>query len=1422
MNGNSDSLANEEHEHAGESAGETQLANRLLRALIDTMPIGVVVSNADGALLMTNPVGMSILGGAVAGSAYHPKRSYTTHRPDGSLFPSTEMPLVRALDHGETVRDVEILIRRADGTEHTILAGAAPVRDESGKTISAVTVFQDITEREQAEEALQESERRLQQAQELLEAVTKGTGVIIAAQDTDFRYTFFNKAYAEEVKRLIGKDIHVGTSMAEVFADMPEQQRIATEEWSQPLRGESTSKTLEFGDPGRHRRVYSVLHTPIRDAEGNVVGAGEVAYDVTERVRAEEALRESEERFRSLAEGLPQLVWVTDADGNSIYLNRQWIEYTGRETASAEERGQIIHPEDMQRVTESWEEAKRTGSNFQCEYRFRRHDGEYRWFLTRSILKRTATGEIAGWLGTAIDIHDQKQAEETLERRVRERTAELAQANTDLQLEIRERKRAEQAVEAERKRFNDILEILPAYLVLLSPDYHVPFANHFFRERFGESHGRRCFEYLFERTEPCEPCETYKVLQTNAPLRWEWTGPDGRNYDIYDFPFTDTDGSPLIMETGIDITERKRAEEALQKAHDLLEVRVAERTAELAQSNAQLRETRDYLDNLLTYANAPIIVWDPDFRITRFNTAFERLTGRKADDVCGKSLGLLFPEESKEEALAHIRQTVAGERWEVVEIPILRVDGTVRTVLWNSATLYAADGATVVATIAQGQDITERKQAEELLLENEARLKRAQEIAHLGSWELDVVNNVLTWSDEVYRIFGLEPQEFGATYEAFLEAVHPDDRTAVDAAYSGSLREGRDTYEIEHRIVRKSTGEIRNVYEKCEHIRDETGRVTRSVGMVHDITERKQAEQALQRYADRLRVLHEADQAILAAQLSVEEIAEAAIRHVPQLLDCVQASVMLYDHEAGEVSLLAVYTKGETRLGKGWRGPIYAEWTGMLDALSRGETYVVEDVQEEASSSFVIEALRSDGVRAYVHMPLVVLGQLVGSLALGMDTPGPPGAEQQEIALELAIETAIGIQQAHLYEQVRRHAENLEDLVAERTAALQASEARFRTVFEQAAMGIALVDLEGCFMESNLAFQTMLGYSGEELTSKTSAEITYPEDVAAETVLRQDTLAGKRDSYRTEKRYIRKDGQLRWASRVLSLVRDGEGKPAYVISMVEDITEQKQALNALLRTEKLAVAGRLAASLAHEINNPLQSVIGCLGLADEALAEGGDVNRYLKVAREELKRVARAVAQLRDLHRSPVSEERVPVDVNTLLERVLTLSRKKCEENGIEVAWKTAKDLPSPWLASDRIEQVFLNLLLNAIDAMPEGGRLQVSTSRTKRPPGVRITFTDSGVGISVDDLSHIFEPFYSTKSGGLGLGLFISHDIVRQQGGRIDVESGEGKGATFTVWLPVQTRPDKKAADEYEASATGERRKEDDCGRTDTHSGRG
>lgn len=188
-----------------------------------------------------------------------------------------------------------------------------------------------------------------------------------------------------------------------------------------------------------------------------------------------------------------------------------------------------------------------------------------------------------------------------------------------------------------------------------------------------------------------------------------------------------------------ELAARKQSQEELAKYRDHLEEIVVQRTNQLEKANLdlkkeviertkaqeELRETRDYLDSLFAHANAPIIVWDPEFRITRFNHAFERLTGRTAEEVMGQNLDMLFPDGSRQQSMDHIRSATSGQRMEVEEIPIQHQDGSVRTVIWNSATLYGGDGKSVISAIAQGQDITERKKAEEELKRNAIDLETA-------------------------------------------------------------------------------------------------------------------------------------------------------------------------------------------------------------------------------------------------------------------------------------------------------------------------------------------------------------------------------------------------------------------------------------------------------------------------------------------------------------------------------------------------------------------------------------------------------------------------------------------------------------------------------------------------------------------------
>ena len=277
-----------------------------------------------------------------------------------------------------------------------------------------------------------------------------------------------------------------------------------------------------------------------------------------------------------------------------------------------------------------------------------------------------------------------------------------------------------------------------------------------------------------------------------------------------------------------DITERKKAE------------------LELSRAKNDWERTFDSVPDL-------IAILDNSFKIVRANRAMALKLGASPEQAIGLICYQCVHGLDNPPDFCPHRQTMKDAKEHTAEVyePRLCVDFLVTT-----TPLRDGEGQ-MVGSVHIARNISERKKAEEALKENEKRLNISQEIAHIGSWELDLIKNQLTWSDEVYRIFGLKPQEFGTTYEAFLEAVHPEDRKKVDDAYSGSLREGRDTYEVEHRVVRKTSGEVRFVHEKCEHIRDSSGKIIRSVGMVQDITEYKQIERKLQDYGQNLERLVE-------------------------------------------------------------------------------------------------------------------------------------------------------------------------------------------------------------------------------------------------------------------------------------------------------------------------------------------------------------------------------------------------------------------------------------------------------------------------------------------------------------------------------------------------------------------------------------
>ena len=373
----------------------------------------------------------------------------------------------------------------------------------------------------------------------------------------------------------------------------------------------------------------------------------------------------------------------------------------------------------------------------------------------------------------------------------------------------------------------------------------------------------------------------------------------------------------------------------------------------------------------------------------------------------------------------------------------------------------------------------------------------------------------------------------------------------------------------------------------------------------------------------------------------------------------------------------------------------------------------------------------------------------------------------------------------------------------ETEAALLASEARVRAVFDQSSLGMLLVDRDGHGIESNPAYQRLLGYDAEELGRLSVSDYTHPADVEPSRQLLADLFAERNDGYELEKRYVTKDGREIWARVHVSPVRDGPGRPEFAVGTVEDITEPKALELQLRETSKMEAVGRLAGGVAHDFNNLLTAINGYADLLVDSL-EGDERAADAVELRKAGLRAAELTAQLLAFARRGKGALE-PVDLNTRIEAMVPMLRRLLGED-IEFTATLDKTLGSVLADASQLDQVVVNLVVNGRDAMPAGGSLSLTTVRGRASSGLpgapagrdgdeawaRLEIADTGYGMAPEVLEHIFEPFFTTKAKGkgTGLGLATVYGIVRQMNGYIRVESTVGVGSRFIVELPLSDAP--------------------------------
>jgi PAS domain S-box-containing protein len=510
------------------------------------------------------------------------------------------------------------------------------------------------------------------------------------------------------------------------------------------------------------------------------------------RPRAQRARLESDERLRFTLEISHTGTWELDLQTRTAHRSIEHDRIFGYEEMlprwTYEMFLEHVIPEDRELVDSRFRQAIDSQSDWSFECRIRQVGGDVRWIWATGRHLTDEAGQLRRISGIVQDITERKQTEEMLRH-----YELLARHGRDIIMLTR----------------CDDGRILEANLA----------ASH--------AYGYPRDELLAMRIQELQSPEAAGVPDTLSEkaeamdVLFETTH---RRKDGSTFPVEVSSRVAVIQGTRIrisiirDITERKAVEADLAHSHDLMRY-------------------------IIEHNRSGVAVHDRDLKYIYVSRRYLQDYKVKEQDVIGKHHYEVFPDLPQKWRDVH-QKALAGEVSSAEEDPFVREDGTVEWTRWECRPWHEVDG-TIGGIIIYTEVINERKRTEQRLRESESLLSQSQEIAHLGSWSLDRRNNKASWSDELYRIFGLEPQEIEATFESFMDAVHPEDRGEVAAAYSSSMREGWSDFEMEHRIVRKRSGEVRHVQGKCVHAREEDDEVVRSVGMVQDVTERHHSMLAL-------------------------------------------------------------------------------------------------------------------------------------------------------------------------------------------------------------------------------------------------------------------------------------------------------------------------------------------------------------------------------------------------------------------------------------------------------------------------------------------------------------------------------------------------------------------------------------------------
>jgi len=856
------------------------------------------------------------------------------------------------------------------------------------------------------------------------------------------------------------------------------------------------------------------------------------------------------------------------------------------------------------------------------------------------------------------------------------------------------------------------------------------------------------------------------------------------------------------------------------------------RAESLAALNERLRGSESLYRQLTEQASDVIYTRDLEGRITFVNPQVEPLLGYRPEELLGQPIESVATPQTQLTAADRVRSLQAGEELPATTVgELVHKDGRAVTVEVNNA-LLRRDGQ-VVGVLGIIRDITPRRAMERELQRRQRELEALNEVGRAigASLELDRALDLIldkarellgvTYcavlrldeaTGELYhlRALGLPAGEMGVRFRlgeglaglAALERtpVMSTDVLADPRARPTSLilRHGlRSALAIPLAvpdrvfgvliIFRPEAGGFAEAEVRLASAFADQAAIALVNASLHEQTRRDLAQ---------LTALREAVEAV-SSELHRGLLLQKLIMSAVRLLGGDAGSVGLYEPEegsaadgaAGRIRLAALHNLPAELLGR-----VFRPGVGVVGRILETGEPLVMTAYADAPDRITFPG--AEGLHGVLSVPIRYQGQLMGTFTIGSRDPARRFTERDVETLSVfAKHAGIAIENARLYRECQAYAKGLEERVLERTRDLAAQKAFTDGVVEALPLGLYVVDRDLRVVTCNRAGEDELGVAEGRLRGTSLLDL-LPEAKrdAARAALGEIFTRGAVG--RSEEEFS-EAGQTRTLRMTRAPLRTEGGAVTYAILLIEDITERKRLEHQVLTAEKLAAVGGLAAGVAHELNNPLATIAGCAeGLLDrlrgpdlrgvEAVA---DFAEYLRIIEEETYRCKEITGALLQFVREP-GRAREPMDLNAALEKALTLVSHQPRFRTLTLRQELAPGLPPARVNEGQIRQVFLSLLLNALEATPGEGTLTIRTLALAEADGpkVAVEFEDQGAGIAPEHLPRIFEPFFTTKPAGkgTGLGLAICQGIVTEHGGRIDVRSQVGAGSTFRVVLPA------------------------------------